>query len=86
MNTPDSAWTVVDTLLGIGPMDLKILRKDLDRIQSIIQKNRPKRWAPIRALVALFKSKVCNSYFLSRIYVILHLSSMRRNNNPVILS
>jgi len=68
-NTQDSAWNVVDTLLAIKPLDLEILRSDLDRIQKGMAILKARLARPKRAFFAFIfdfiKSKVRILMFLS---------------------
>jgi len=81
-NTQDSAWNVVDTLLAIKPLDLEILRRDLDRIQKTMAILKARLARPKRAFFAFIfdfiKSKVRILMFLG--YNQSHLSRTRRND------
>ena len=61
-NTQDSAWNVVDTLLAIKPLDLELLRRDLDRIHKTMAVLKARLARPKRAFFAFIfdfiKSKV----------------------------
>jgi len=69
-NTPDSAWQGVDRLLGIGLLDFKLFRKDLDRICTIYENKRidsqklRKKWYRFPWFFNLFGSNVRILIFL----------------------
>ncbi|KAF8056269.1 P-loop containing nucleoside triphosphate hydrolase protein, partial [Lyophyllum atratum] len=52
INTKDSAWGIIDTLLQAEPLKLRILQQDLDRIHRAL----PKKSAPIRIKKGFFTS------------------------------
>jgi len=49
LNTHDSAWMAVDTLLELDPLELEAFRGELERICSIIEKF-PKRALPSKGI------------------------------------
>ena len=42
MNTHDSAWSILDTILGVDPVNLQYIQDELDRICNTL----PKQSAP----------------------------------------
>ena len=72
LNTHDSAWMAVETLLNLDPLKLHVLQKELERCASFarkVPKRRPPRKGFFSFLFGLFgRSQVCiPSYSLAHI-------------------
>ena len=72
LNTHDSAWMAVDTLLELNPLGINVLQRELERIcltAKRIHKKPPARTGFFSSLFGLYRrSQVCIPIPLSRTY------------------
>jgi len=72
LNTYDSAWMAVDTLLELNPLELHVLQRELERIclaAKRIRKPLPPRKGFFASLFGFFgRSQVCVYNLVSRRY------------------
>ena len=58
MNTQDSAWSILDTILRVDPIDLEYIRNELDRICTMLPTQlatRPNHQSFFSGLLSSFK-------------------------------